>query len=320
MSLPGELPAPEPETRPSPASAAKVVRIGRGRRGGFLASPAVNVLLFALTAASVYLVGGPLLVAGLLSILMAHEMGHYVMCRRYGVDATLPYFIPFPLFPFTLVGTLGAFIRMRGPIPHRRALFDIGIAGPLAGFAVCLPVLWLGVREARVITSTADVPGTFTLTLGEPLLFHYAGVWLRGLRADQSLSIGPLGMAAWFGLLVTALNMMPIGQLDGGHVVYSLLRERAHRVSRIGSWICVALIYFGPSWILWSILVRILGRPHPPTWNDSAPLGRARVAIGIFGFVMFAVCFTPTPIEVSWAQYGRALQDLLRWVVERYRA
>jgi len=313
------LETPQPDRPPSHPATAKVVRIGRGRRG-FLASPAVNVLLFALTAASVYLVGGPLLVAGLLSILMAHEMGHYLMCRRYGVDATLPYFIPFPFFPFTLVGTLGAFIRMRGPIPHRRALFDIGIAGPLAGFAVCLPVLVLGVREARVIASAPDAPGSLALTLGEPLLFHYAGVWLRGLRADQTLSIGPLGMAAWFGLLVTALNMMPIGQLDGGHVVYSMLRERAHRISRIGSWVCVGLIYFGPSWILWAILVRILGRPHPPTWNDAAPLGRGRVAIGLFGFAVFAVCFTPTPIVVSWAQYGRALQDLVRIVVERYRA
>jgi len=295
------------------------VRIGRPRRG-VLASPAVNVLLFLLTAASVYLVGGPLLVAGLLPILMAHEMGHYVMCRRYGVDATLPYFIPFPFLPFTLVGTLGAFIRMRGPIPHRRALFDIGIAGPLAGFAVCLPVLFLGLREASVMASVPEVPGSSPLIMGEPLLFHYAGVWLRGVRADQTLAIGPLGMAAWFGLLVTALNMMPIGQLDGGHVVYSLLRERAHRISRIGSWLCVGLIYFGPSWVLWAILVRVLGRPHPPTWNDAAPLGRARVAVGLLGFAVFAVCFTPTPIVVSWAQYGRALQDLVRMAVERYRA
>jgi membrane-associated protease RseP (regulator of RpoE activity) len=285
-----------------------VIRMRR-RRAGWLASPFVNVLLFALTAASVNLVGGPLLVVGLLSILLAHEMGHYLFCRAYRVDATLPYFIP---FPFTLVGTLGAFIRIRGTIPHRRALFDIGIGGPLAGFVVCLPVLALGIREARVVP---DTPSAFTITLGEPLLFHWAAVWLRGLTEGQTLSIGPLGMAAWFGLFVTALNMMPIGQLDGGHVAYSLLREKAHLVSRIASWVCVALIYFGPSWIVWALLLRILGRRHPPTANDPRSLGRGRIAIGILGFVIFALCFTPTPIVVSWSQYAAAWRDLVRLVL-----
>jgi membrane-associated protease RseP (regulator of RpoE activity) len=313
---PGAPLPPVPDSGPDggPASASQAVSPGHRatiipmRRRGGLASPWVNVLLFALTAGSVYLVGGPLLVVGLLSILLAHEMGHYVLCRIYRVDATLPYFIP---FPFTLVGTLGAFIRIRGPIPHRRALFDIGIGGPLAGFAVCLPVLALGIFEARVVP---DTPSEFALSLGEPLLFHWAAVWLRGLTEGQTLSIGPLGMAAWFGLFVTALNMMPIGQLDGGHVVYSLLRERAHLVSRVASWVCVALIYFGPSWLLWAILVRVLGRRHPPTWNDGAPLGGARVAVGVFGFAVFAVCFTPTPIVVSWSQYGGALREMLRLV------
>jgi membrane-associated protease RseP (regulator of RpoE activity) len=110
---------------------------------------------------------------------------------------------------------------------------------------------------------------------------------------------------------------MPIGQLDGGHVAYSLLRETAHLVSRVGSWVCVGLIYFGPSWIVWAILLRVLGRRHPPTWDDSAPLGRARVAVGILGFVIFALCFTPTPIVVSWSQYAGAWRDLVRLVVGR---
>lgn len=316
---PGAPLPPVPDSGPDggTASALPAASPGRGatvipmRRRGGLASPWVNVLLFALTAGSVYLVGGPLLVVGLLSILMAHEMGHYVLCRIYRVDATLPYFIP---FPFTLVGTLGAFIRIRGPIPHRRALFDIGIGGPLAGFAVCLPVLALGIFEARVVP---DTPSAFTISLGEPLLFHWAAVWLRRLSEGQTLSIGPLGMAAWFGLFVTALNMMPIGQLDGGHVAYSLLRQKAHLVSRIASWVCVGLIYFGPSWIVWAILLRILGRRHPPTWDDSAPLGRARVAVGILGFVIFALCFTPTPIVVSWSQYAGALRDLAGLVFGR---
>ena len=293
----------------APGPAGTVVRLSRPRSRGWLASPAVNVLLFALTVASVYLVGGWFLVAGLLSILMAHEMGHYVMCRLYRVDATLPYFIPFPLVPFTFVGTLGAFIRIRGPIPHRRALFDIGIAGPLAGFAVCLPVLVLGIFEARIIP---DVRDPFSIPVGVPLLIQWMADWLREVPEGQTLLMGPLGRAAWFGLLVTALNMMPIGQLDGGHVVYSMLRQRAHLVSRIGSWLCVALIYFGPSWIVWAILVRIVGRRHPPTWDDDAPLGRARVAVGMLGFLIFAVCFTPQPIIVSWSQYRDALAEVVK--------
>jgi membrane-associated protease RseP (regulator of RpoE activity) len=257
-----------------------------------------NLALFVLTIVSVYLSGGPRLVLGLLSILMAHEMGHYVACRYYGVDATLPYFLPFPFL--SLVGTLGAFIRIRGPIPHRRALFDIGIAGPLAGFVLCLPVLALGVREAQLLPQS---PGS-GIYLGEPLFFK-AAVWLtKGtLPDDLTLTLGPLGLAAWFGLFVTALNLIPIGQLDGGHVTYAVLRQRAALVSRIGSWVCVALIYFGPNWLFWSILLRILGRRHPPTLDDGYALGRARVWIAALGLLVFVGCFVPNPIVWSWRDF-----------------
>lgn len=261
-----------------------------------------NLLLFAVTAASVYLSGGPRLALGLLSILFAHEMGHYVACRLYRVDATLPFFIPAPFL--SLVGTLGAFIRIRGRIPHRRALFDIGIAGPLAGFAVCLPVLWLGVLEARVVPLDLD-SGIY---LGEPLLFQWAAHAFHGTIPDGStLALGPLGLAAWFGLFVTALNLIPIGQLDGGHVTYALLRRRAALISRIGSWTCLLLIYFGPNWLLWSILLRILGRQHPPTASDAAPVGRGRSAVGILGLIVFAVCFVPNPIVFSWQEFFEAV-------------
>jgi membrane-associated protease RseP (regulator of RpoE activity) len=279
-----------------------------------------NLALFLLTAVSVFLVGGlrsveipghgtlvgidpadgARLALGLLSILVAHEMGHYLAARCYRVDATLPFFIPFPVPGFSLVGTLGAFIRIRGPIPHRRALFDIGVAGPLAGFLVCLPVLWLGIREATLQPLPADAAGLF---LGEPLLFRWVTHMVHGpVASDQTLLMGRLGLAAWFGLLVTALNLMPIGQLDGGHVTYALFRGRAHRISRIASWVCVALVYFGPSWILWAILVRVLGRRHPPTRDDDAPIGRARVAVGAIGLAVFVVCFVPDPIVVSWRE------------------
>lgn len=254
-------------------------------------------MLFALTAVSLYLVGGPLYVVGVLSILMAHEMGHYLTCRLYGVDATLPFVIPLPLPPF---GTLGAFIRIRAPIPHRRALFDIGIAGPLAGFLVCLPVLVLGVREAvwAPITNGGEGPNYY----GEPLLFQWAAHLLRGPAPEgMTLAIGPLGFAAWFGLFVTALNMMPVGQLDGGHVAYALWPRYAQRVSRAGLVVCLLLLYFRPTWLVWTILLWVLGRrPHPRTLFDELPTDRARLWIGLLGYAILAVCFTPSPIQISW--------------------
>jgi membrane-associated protease RseP (regulator of RpoE activity) len=290
-------------------------------------------LLFVVTAASIFLAGaleaaeipghailffnlreGLALLFGLVSILLAHEMGHYLACRYHGVDATLPNFIPSPWFPvlglslwqpLSMVGTFGAFIRIRSPIPNRRALFDIGVAGPLAGFAVCLPVLLYGIQGAVVRPLDPDRGGIF---LGEPLLFRWVSLAVHGpIADDQTLVIGKLGLAAWFGLLVTALNLMPIGQLDGGHVTYSLLRDRAHAISRVASWVCVALVYFGPSWILWAILVRVLGRRHPPTRDDSEPVGQARVAIGVLSLVVFVMCFVPDPIVFSWRDFFEAV-------------
>jgi membrane-associated protease RseP (regulator of RpoE activity) len=236
--------------------------------------------------------------------MLTHEMGHYLACRRYGVDASLPFFIP---FPFHFVGTFGAFIRIRSPFPDRRVLFDVGIAGPLAGFVVCLPVLALGVMEAEV------VPATFVgLGLGEPLLFQWATALLRDdLPAGSTLVIGPLGMAAWFGLLLTALNLMPIGQLDGGHVVYALLRDRATLVSRIALVASLFLVYLRPSWLIWSVLLLVLSRPHPPTLRDSVPVGRGRVVVGLIGLVVFAICFTPEPIMISWADFAQAWGEVL---------
>jgi membrane-associated protease RseP (regulator of RpoE activity) len=257
-----------------------------------------NVVLFLLTAASVYLIGGPWLAVALLSILLAHEMGHYIACLYYRVDATLPFFIPFPFPLISLVGTLGAFIRIRSPIPHRRALFDIGIAGPLAGFAVCLPVMALSVRE---MTLAPTGPASSGLYLGDPLLLQWLTSWALGrVPEGMTVVIGPLGLAAWFGLFVTALNLIPVGQLDGGHVVYALFGPWASIISRVGWWVCVGLVYFSPSWLVWAILIRILGRQHPRTLNDYDPVGRGRVLVGLLGLAVFAVCFIPSPIAGSW--------------------
>jgi membrane-associated protease RseP (regulator of RpoE activity) len=294
-----------------------------------------NLVLFLTTAVSIFLAGrtfwsprgGSELAFALLAILGSHEMGHYLACRYYRVDATLPFFIPalwLPLggllgwVPVPFMGTFGAVIRIRDRFPHRRALFDIGIAGPLAGFAVCLPVLALGLFQAHAVPDTADATG---LTLGEPLLFHLAqNLFLRPLPPGTTLSLGPLGMAAWFGLLVTALNLIPVGQLDGGHVVYALLPRRARLVSRMGWWICIGLVAVSPSWLVWAILLRFLGQAHPPTSRDEAPVGRGRVVVGLLGLLVFALCLTPDPFPGVWKEFGdlpAALMDVLRSLVRR---
>jgi membrane-associated protease RseP (regulator of RpoE activity) len=269
-------------------------------------------VLLALTLGSVYLAGGIRLVIGAFAIMLAHEMGHYVACRIHRVDATLPYFIPFPSF----VGTLGAVIRIRDPFPNRKILFDIGIAGPFAGFLVCLPVLAAGIFEAQVIP---DRPSPHSIYFGEPLLFQWAVQLLIGdIPEGMTLSIGSLGLAAWFGLFLTALNMMPIGQLDGGHVTYSVFRGRAQYISRAALAVAVFLVYLRPTWLLWTLLLLILARhPHPPTLDDSVPLGPVRTWLAVVGVVVFVVCFTPHPFIVSWSDCLEGLQALGAWLTSR---
>jgi len=259
-----------------------------------------NLLLFVLTALSMLITGGPGLLFGGMAIMLAHEFGHYFACRYYGIDATLPFFLPFPVF--SLVGTLGAFIRIKGPIPHRRALFDVGIAGPLMGFVVALPVLVFGFFEASFVPTTSFDEGGFLL--GDPLLLKWmTRIFMGPTPEGMTVAIGGLGLAGWFGLLLTGLNLLPIGQLDGGHVVYALLRERARIVYRIAFVACLGLIYFGPSWVVWAILMLALGRRHPTTLDDAQPLGRGRVFVALLGVAVFAVSFVPDPFPEAWEIY-----------------
>lgn len=272
-----------------------------------------SLWLFLLTFLSVYVTGGLSMAVGLLSILLAHEMGHYLAARHYRVDASLPYFIPAPFL--TLAGTLGAFIRLRAPIPHRRALFDIGVAGPLAGFLVCVPVLLLGVQQSSWLPAAAQA-GRNYLTLGEPLLFQWAVLWLKGPEpAGSFLDLGPLAFAAWFGLLVTALNLIPVAQLDGGHLTYAMAPRWARAVSQVGLVVCILLVYRRPSWLVWTVLLLVLGRRrHPPTLRDGAPLGWPRVLLGWLAFAIFAGSFTPDPIITSWGDFAGALRELSRYL------
>jgi membrane-associated protease RseP (regulator of RpoE activity) len=233
----------------------------------------------------------------ILGILGAHELGHYFACRYYRVDASLPYFLPAPV----LTGTLGAFIRIRQPIPTKRMLFDIGVAGPIAGFVVALPALFVGLFLSRVVPLPEDFVG---LSLGEPLLFKSVA-WLIWGEAPEgySLNLHPVGFAAWFGLLATALNLFPIGQLDGGHISYATLGARSTSVTVGAAAAVILLAFFSPSWIAWAVLMVAMlitfGPRHPRTLDDHIPLDRTRRVIAIFALVMLMLCFTPAPIEFT---------------------
>jgi membrane-associated protease RseP (regulator of RpoE activity) len=234
----------------------------------------------------------------ILAILGAHEFGHYYACRYYKVDASLPYFLP---MPFVLTGTFGAFIRIRQQIPGKRALFDIGIAGPIAGFLVALPVLMVGMYFSRVVPIPTDFNGEI-FELGEPLLFK-AAAWLTfGHVADgYTVNMHPMAFAAWFGMLATALNLFPMGQLDGGHIAYAVLGRLSTAVT-VGTVVClVGLSFLSSSWIVWTVLtvgmLIAFGPRHPRTFDEHVPLDRTRVWLAVFAVVMFVLCFSPAPIE-----------------------
>ncbi len=236
----------------------------------------------------------------ILAILGAHEFGHYYACRYYGVDASLPYFLPVP--PVVLSGTLGAFIRIRQPFPSKRALFDIGIAGPIAGFVVLVPVLMIGMYLSRVIEVPKDFQGVL-IELGEPLLFKVAA-WLTfgPVPEGSTVSMHPVAFAAWFGMLATTLNLFPVGQTDGGHISYAVLGGRSMFVS-IGTVLClVALSFLSTSWMLWTVLMVAMlvmfGPRHPRSADEHVPLDRTRIWLAVFAVVVFALCFAPVPAEI----------------------
>ncbi|MGE0041749.1 MAG: site-2 protease family protein [Vicinamibacterales bacterium] len=232
-----------------------------------------------------------------LAILGCHEMGHYIACLYYRVDASPPYFLPAPL---PLTGTLGAFIRIRSRIPSKVALFDIGIAGPIAGFVVAVPALVIGLWLSRVVALPVGFEG---YELGEPLLFRLASRLVLGAVPDgYSVNMHPMAFAAWFGLLATALNLFPIGQLDGGHVAYAVLGRRSTLLTIVMLLVAVGLTAFvSTSWLVWTLLLIamlvVMGPQHPPTLDENDPLDRTRRLLALVALVMLILCFTPAPIE-----------------------
>jgi membrane-associated protease RseP (regulator of RpoE activity) len=234
----------------------------------------------------------------ILAILGAHEMGHYYACRYYGVEASRPYFLP---MPFMLTGTLGAFIRIRQPIARKRELFDIGIAGPIAGFLVAVPVLLIGMALSNVVRIPSDFGGN-VLMLGEPLLFQAASWLTFGPVAEgYTVNMHPMAFAAWFGLIATALNLFPIGQLDGGHISYAVLGRRSTMVTLLTAAGLVVLSFVSTSWLAWTVLTIVMlltfGPRHPRTADEHEPLDRPRLWLAAFALLMFVLCFTPAPIE-----------------------
>jgi membrane-associated protease RseP (regulator of RpoE activity) len=237
--------------------------------------------------------------ASLLAILFSHEMGHYIACRYYRVNATLPYFIPAP--PLFLAGTFGAFIKIRSAIPSRRALFDIGLAGPLAGFVVAIPVSLIGV----LTIGAPQEPTDHLIFFNDPLLFRLISK-LAGIPLDPNSPTNPYYMAAWLGLLVTSLNLMPVGQLDGGHGTLALFGPRAHKFIGRVAFITVAVLavlgfwwHGSPSGFLYAVLLGIMMKvPHPEP-AVMEPLGTKRIAIAILTLIVFALCFWPFPITIT---------------------
>lgn len=227
----------------------------------------------------------------LVAILMAHEMGHYLACVYYRIDASLPYFLPAP----TLIGTLGAFIRIRSSIGTRKELFDVGIAGPIAGFVFLLPALFIGVAYSKVIP---EINLRGDLAFGVPPLLGLAQQWLFPGTAEADVYLHPVGRAAWVGLLATALNLLPIGQLDGGHILYAYAGRWHKRLTYLFLALLIPLgVVYSVSWIVWAVILFLFARKHPRI-HDREPLGGTRAVLALLSVAIFLCAFTVTPISI----------------------
>ena len=226
----------------------------------------------------------------LLGILLAHELGHYFACRYYGISASYPYFIPAP----TLIGTLGAFIRIRSPIYNRKALFDVGLAGPVVGFLFAIPALAVAIANSRIVPfADLQSPTVF----GNPLALRLLLLILRPGISAADLLLHPVGRAAWAGLFATALNLLPGGQLDGGHILYAAASKYHRRVTFAVALLLIPLGYkFWVGWYLWAALLLAIGFRHPPLLNSWEQLDRRRLVWTAVAILIFILSFMPMPV------------------------
>lgn len=261
----------------------------------------------------VHLVEGIPFAATLLAILTVHEFGHYFAARKWGVRASLPYFLPLPYISF--LGTLGAVIRIRSPIPHKRALLDIGAAGPLAGFVVAVAACVIGLPLSEVVNRSYF--GQFPIAqidpfirLGSPLLFEgLASLLIPAVGPDDLVLLSPVAFAGWVGLFITAFNLFPVGQLDGGHIVYALFGRHHKVIGRATFAVLLGLGVYGifsyvwelpagwPGWLFLAFFLSVFGTGHPAPYYPNIPLDSRRRRIGLFSLFVFAVCFTPVPFS-----------------------
>jgi len=230
----------------------------------------------------------------LMTILLIHELSHYLAAKKHHTVATLPYFIPAPTF----FGTFGAFIKMKSPIVTRRALIDIGASGPLAGFAVSVVACIVGLSMSTVVTVSASEG---VLTLGDSLLFSFLSRVILGITPDNAdIMLHPVAFAGWIGLFVTSLNLIPVGQLDGGHIAFALFGDKHKNVSIVLIFILVVMgIFFWEGWAFWAGLMLLLGIKHPPVLYWELQLDSRRIKIGLIALIIFIITFVPSPFRMT---------------------
>lgn len=226
-----------------------------------------------------------------MGVLFAHEMGHFLMTVRYRIPASYPIFIPVPMM---FIGTMGAVIGMQGSRANRRQMFDIGIAGPLAGLVVALPILYFGILTAKTVPA-----GSFGEQIGDPLLIKILVPLLRpDIAPGRVILLNPLLMAGWVGIFITGLNMMPVSQLDGGHVIYGLFLRGSYLIARMFILAAIAFVVITREygWVLMIVLIMSIGVEHPRTYDDRVPLGKGRFILGLLSLALPVLCFTPYPL------------------------
>lgn len=228
----------------------------------------------------------------LLLILGGHELGHYITAKKNGVAATLPHFLP---VPHPLIGTMGAFIRIKSIIPSRRALIRVGVAGPLVGFLLAIPITMIGLRYSR-LASSEEIKGS--IGLGSSLLFKFlSAIFFPNIPKGYDILLSPMAFAGWLGFFVTAMNLLPIGQLDGGHIAYAIFNKQV----KIGMLIMIGVLaiigIYWPGWYFWLLLIFLFGLRHPPTQDEITGLGRKEIILAIIALFVFILTFTPFPFQ-----------------------
>jgi membrane-associated protease RseP (regulator of RpoE activity) len=278
----------------------------------------LHLLLFLATVASTWLAAGFSYSITIVIILLGHELGHYFMAQRYGIRASLPFFIPLP--PLTIFspdltsafGTLGAVIRMHGIVPSRKALFDTGVAGPFISFAFSVPAILIGLTLSKVVPMPR--PGAGMMLLADPPIFSLLERLVFGeIPKTSQILLHPIGYAGWVGLFVTALNLLPVGQLDGGHLVYALFGRKSWVIFYLGLlFMAVITVVYNPGWLLMLILMVLFGRRHPAPLDDETPLDRRRKVLGAIAFVILLVSFTVSPFPELSEEVRQLFRELLR--------